>query len=81
MVASTEFARNGGQSGAATESLGKTKLALRRYAIMASRPRRQGSAMNGRAKIARPPLTPLPARQALGGLRKRLLVIARNAVL
>lgn len=48
-----------------TESLAKTKLALRPYTIVSSRERRQGSAINGPARIAGPPLTPLPSRQQI----------------
>lgn len=39
---------------------------LRPMGILVRRPRRQGSAMNGSAKTAEPPLTPLPARKTIG---------------
>ena len=48
------------------EILFKTKpCGLRPVEILASRPRRQGSVMNGSAKTAEPPLTPLPTRKTI----------------
>lgn len=52
--------------------LSRTKLALLLKTMVASRPRRQGSAMNGSTKSVEPPLTPLPAREGRG-VRKKLL--------
>jgi hypothetical protein len=63
--------------------LAKTKLALRPYAIVSRRERHQGSAMNGPAGIAGPPLTPLPPRKKLGShktqpSRKRVELCAQK---
>jgi hypothetical protein len=62
-----------------TKSLAKTKLALRPYAIVASRERRQGSAINGPARIAGPPLPPLPPCQQIA-IRETALVEAHGVV-
>jgi hypothetical protein len=54
-----------------TRILCRTKLALRPITSVASRPRPQGSAMNGAAQTGRAALDPAPGSQELANTRLR----------